>query len=1394
MATYLDRIPYLMTRTMKVALPPFDDTNKRSRYGSLIFMMTPSVGDSIKMINNDKTCHHDHKYHYYYYNLLYRGSIAGRRYNIKDITERKRVYERVTKETPLTAHPPSLLNKTPNYNCYFEMSKYIEIYKFMTSKYSAIRKVELYWAFFKSIWFSEQTSTYLKKTVLINADTYANFGPTIKSNIDNPIYILWYTMFKRFDLIEKLDLDFVIYSGTSVLKVNPSLCDKKSYLDFKRELNKIMVKAKSSAAFDETAVDNEVRKETIKTTFTDKFNFIGDDNDTEEVTSLTKSDEKPKTDSQKKKEELSKKIDTKIDKEVSNATKELKDAEPTIDMTSKPADEFVKSVATTKVENDTDLAGELFDFIKKDKVPVKPLSTARDAELRKKQAKVNLDNVSLETLDKVNMSRHKIPERDVSKNMKTINTNMKKIKFANANKSYIEDVLKSDIMKVFTFLNDKSYPLYVKDVKVEDTSDPLNYKETYKVTLVDGSGAPSIITFDIPKFLDYKFMYLGGNKKIINKQNFLFPVVKTAPDTVQIVSNYNKMFIRRLGTKSISAVDRFMKLISNNEECMAFFIRGNNSIQNRQFLTTIEYDEFSKVFTKFDNKTSKIFFNQGEATDYANHKAIEIPEGHMFIGVSHGKNIFIDTDTQMTDDNKTICDILFDELPENLQKEFSKTRNTKKLMYNTVTIMAQTIPFVVLLVYWEGIESLFKKMKLSFYFSKSYPKELKTDENVIKFNDCYVCYKETLANALLLNGLKVLDTENYDFAEYNTIEPFMDYFKKVYGKLSITNALTNAYEFTIDPITKEILEDIDLPTDLLELCIYANNLLADESYTIENSQTLSRVRSTEIIPAILFSEISDAYVNYKNAAGKKKLSVQKDCVIKKLLGLQTVEDYSTLNPVVELEKDRAITSKGFRGINVERAYTEEKRSYDDSMIGIISMDTSPDGNCGINRFLTMEPNITSARGYVDIKANKREELSDVNLFSPAELLYPLGNTRDDSIRTAMACKQSKHVIPVKNASPALMSNGADEIIKYELSSDFVIIAEEDGTVVDFDEKSGVMMVEYKSGKHRAIDLSVNIVKNGGGGFFLGNSLITRYKVGDKFRKDDTLAYHKDFFKDDGINGVRMNVGVLEKVAIASSYNTYNDSTVITEKLANDAAAEVTFCKPVVVGKNSNIYDIRKVGDHVSIGDPLIAFDVSFDDGDLNKLLAKLSEDNKETLNEGSSNVVKSKYAGKIIDIKIYSTVELEELSPSLKTIVSKYYNKINHKKQFVSKYDKNNTSIVRCGLLLNETTGKVEPNVYGVVKGQKVEDAVLIEFYIEHGDTMGVGDKLAYFTALKSIVGEVIPKGLEPYSEFRPDEEVSSLIGPSAILKRQVPSILLTVLGNKVIVELKRSLKDIYES
>lgn len=1389
MAIYANDIPYLVTQIKRVALPKSKEVGAKIGYDNLAFLFSDSIPHSIHMMNNIENMYNDNKYKRYYYNLQYRGRIGSHPYNIKNFDERKDIYKRITTSTKLTPHPPSMLNTTPNKNTFFEMSKYYEIYKYMTAKFSLQRKMNVFWEYFKSIWFSPQTDGFRNKFVMIDADIFDNFKGNIKECIDNPLFMLYFTMYKHPEYLSSVNIDFYIYCKRTILRVNPSKCDKKTFSQFKRELNKLYNRVTGLAELDEEELDKEVQKENIKESLMNKYNFTGDNDSKEEVTSLDKKDDKVEKKSEIH-EELQKTIDDKVDENLSKASETLSGT----DVDSKDVESFVKTQAEIDIESDDKLIENMYRAMQNQKVPTKPVSSARDLALRNKQESLKVKNLTFSQLESVHPGKREIPKRDISNNMKSINPNMKTMQYSNMNKDYIQNIYSSDIAKVFKSLNDKSSKVFVKDISVTDSSNELNYKETWTVILEDENKMKHTITVDMPKFIDNKFMYLGGNKKIINKQNFFYPVVKTAPDTVQMVSNYNKMFITRIGTKSISSVERIMKLISNNEDCYKYFSVGNCSTENSTYLTTIEYDEFAKTLKSFKTPNCEILFSQTEAIKYADFHAIDIPEGKIFIGMKDKLPIFIDPDKQTTDNGQSICDLIVTELPDELRLAFNKTNVNKKLMYNSVTVMAQHIPFVVLLVLWEGISKVITKMGIKYRFSAHRP-DIESNENYIRFRDGYLIYEDSVSIGLLMNGLSYLDTEGHDFDEYNSVEPLTDYLKKVYGKLSIISALQNSYDFFIDPITKEVCEDVNLPTDLVELCIYASNLLSDENYTPENSQNIARVRSTEIIPAMLYYQISQAYINYKNSAGKKRMSVQKDCVIKELLALQTVEDYSTLNPVVELEKDRTITSKGYVGVNVERAYTEEKRSYDKSMIGVVAMSTSPDGNCGITRFLSMEPKITSARGYVENNENHKEKLKDVNIFSPAELLYPLGNTRDDSIRTAMAGKQSKHVIPIQNASPALISNGSDEYIKYELSSDFVVIAEEDGTVIDYDEKNKILMVEYKSGKHRAVNLSPNIVKNGGGGFYLNNLLQSKYKVGDKFKKDDTLAYHKDFFKDDKFNGVRMNVGVLSKVAIISSYNTYNDSTVITTKLANESKASMTFCKATVLGKNSNVYNIKKVGDHVSIGESLLDFDTSFEDSDLNKLLSHLSDDNKSILEESSMTSIKSKYAGKIVDIKIYATIDLADMSPSLASVVKAYYKKVNDKKEFINKYSNaTDSGIVKCGMLLNETSGKITPNIYGVIKGEKVEDSVLIEFYIEHDDVMGVGDKLAYFTALKSIIGEVIPEGYEPYSEFRPNEEVSSLIGPSAILKRQVPSILITVLGNKVIVELKRKLMEIYNS
>lgn len=387
------------------------------------------------------------------------------------------------------------------------------------------------------------------------------------------------------------------------------------------------------------------------------------------------------------------------------------------------------------------------------------------------------------------------------------------------------------------------------------------------------------------------------------------------------------------------------------------------------------------------------------------------------------------------------------------------------------------------------------------------------------------------------------------------------------------------------------------------------------------------------------------------------------------------------------------------------------------------------------------------------------------------------------------------MVPVEKASPVLISNGSEQVIQYHLSNDFVVTAEEKGVVKEINEKLGLMIVEYQPKGEvaytKAIDISKTIDKNGAGGFFLSNQLIYDLKVGDKFDKDDILAYDSKFFSNT-LFGNKFNIGALEKIAVMQEYSTFEDSTFITSKAANDMATEVVMEVPVVLGKNATVDKMVKEGDRVLLGDELMVFENSFEEESLNKLLGNIGEELKEEVKSFGKTPIKAKYSGVIEGIKVYSGSELSELSPSLQKIVGDYWSSVKAKKALLKKYDKKGSDVYRCGMLVSEPDHKIETKD-GIIKGNKVNDGVLIIFYIKYRDICSIGDKVTFFTALKGTIGDVIPEGYEPYTVNRPDEEISLALAPLSINARKTPSILITMFGYKIIMGLKDRLKEIYD-
>lgn len=1292
-----------------------------------------------------------------------------------------------------------ILNNKFYKNTLYYLNNINTIFTQYSENISAMKKPTVYWTIIKNM-IDKNFGYYPNKTMVINADEYKNtFLSTIrkKSKEFNPITLLYELIkydFMTFVKLEDLDIIIVTNSGMS-LRVNGPECFRSAGFkntagnmiasSFKRELFKLMNKPMTND--DEASISDMIYNGEMKTNYLAEIILNKYSGITGEVPDNVKA--KVVDAVEKAVDTMSKNENKEINKEDAN------DVEAIISINK----DILKEVAKEK----------------KNKAMKSSASSKRDEVLREKQLELEIQGKTLGEILTTDTEKAKIKTNDISDKVDTINKNVTEVRFPNINKTYIEEVMQKDVLSAVKCLSDKEdIKIYIRNIKVEDSSDINNYKETWTVDLEDNLRVRHRLVFDVPKFVDNRFLWIGGNKKYINNQQLMMPVVKVSGDTVQLVSNYNKLFVYRYGSK-VSSLNEKLKKALNSPGSGVRVINGKYDKENEKYLTILDYDDLSTTFKEINLGTVTLYFNQTEIRqmfldavpknklekyeELVDSKILPIGKSkNTFYYINFDNNTVFETNfNKDVDTNLSLVDFMLSKSPK-LKEELNKQSSGKKYMYTRVKIMNKYVPTIVLLSYKNGLSKILNMIGVNYYFSDTRPR-IGLDETIIEFSDGYLVFSnKPFKYSLLLNGLLEIPTKNYTFDDFSDQLTYQDIFESIYGRRNIANAFGNFFDNFVDPITLEVLQKLSLPTDLTGLVLYANELLVDNQFRTELDIRSFRFRSAELIPARLYKLISSAYEQYKataNHRNPKKITIRKDALIKDILAQTIVEDYSELNPIVEMQKLHGATKKGPSGCNLTEAYTKKQRSFHKSMTGVFTISSSPDANVGVQRVLTMEPPITDVRGFVDNKAmdGRIDEYNDVNLFGPAEMLTTGGAQRDDAMRTAMSTKQSTHLTPVVNGAPSLITNGAEKAIQYHLSKDWCFVAKDDGKVVEFDEKNGLLVVEYKNGESDAISINSRMAKNGAGGFYLSKKMIPNYKNGDTFKKNDILAQDRDFFTNSDHFGNQFNIGPLEKVALLSSASTFEDSTYVSKKVSRDMASEIVMQKQVVLGPNTNVDYIVNIGDEIQSGEELIRFEQSFDEDSLNTLLANVGQDMKEDIMMNSKEKVKSKYTGVIEDIKIYSSVDLSDLSPSLRKIVNKHYNRIKERKKILDKHDKSNNPLMKCNMLFNESASTVKTSNDGKFKGVALNDGVLIEFYIKIHDELGPGDKIVYFSALKTIITNVIPEGQEAYTLFRPEEKIGAVLSCNSIIARGIVSCQYMLMGNKLLIELSRQLKDIYE-
>lgn len=1022
-------------------------------------------------------------------------------------------------------------------------------------------------------------------------------------------------------------------------------------------------------------------------------------------------------------------------------------------------------------------------------------TSARELKIRKQVGQLKLNNVTFDTLSTVTDTP--LPAARKPRNITTTCPSaIKSTPFATISQEYEDKLLDRDI--VATFMNLSSLPdgFYVANVEVTDISTATTLMNNWRVTLKNkSSDKSSVINIRVPKVKNGRF-YNNGIWYNIGKQDFPIPILKISKKKVIITTNYNKITVERYDTKSLVDIGMFTKTINamNDAAGKNKYVKPGNSINtNSRFESTIEYDEYAKQWISFINKESdcEIYFSRTVCLKA--FAFVTVQPNEFCCGMINKVPVVLNTETGLTRDGRTLTDTMLKTLPGEYIEQYNRIKPGKLSMYTQI-IIGQTMPLGVAIAAWEGITSLLKKSGVQALFVNRAFNDSKYF--TIPFKDKILAIPLTTPNQLIFNGFYRIPTKSFNFSDFDIpimqsnsiyVDIFNQQFFKQYSQLT---TFITYYQFFVDAITKDVCLHYNIPNDIAGMLIYASNMLADNSFTGENHSSLYRIRSSEIIPAIIHYRLAYNISKYNNSVGSKSRSASFNFnpneVLNELLAVPNVTTMSALNPMVELHAREEVTKKGFSGVNDDRAYNVVKRSYDDSMIGKIAMSSPNSGNVGISRQLTANPKLTSVRGYTDT-VGPDADYDDFQLASCSELETPGTVSRDDAIRTAIATSQTSHIVSTADAQPCLISNGFDEVVPAYLTDEFSVLADEDGKVLE--ETEDYLIVEYKSGKKRSINIGHRQSFNSGSGFYVDNKLLSNFHQGDSFKKDDILAYHEKFFSKDSDGIVRENIGPLAKVAFTGIYSTYEDAGIMTAKMSKRLATKLTMKQMFKLNATDDIERIVRVGDEIEVGDPLITFGLG-DTGDKavdNFLKAFQDKDGSNSAVDSAKRVMRSKEAGTVVDVKIYTCKSMDRLSPSLYDIVNDHFKENVKKRRTLDKYERGN-NVYKMGMLYDRPT---EPLKGSTIKGITCD--VLVEIYIEHEDEASVGDKCVAYAASKQVLSEVIPEGMEPYAESRPDEEISMFVAPASILKRMIPSIVIIASGNKVLVEAKRSIRKIWE-
>lgn len=946
-------------------------------------------------------------------------------------------------------------------------------------------------------------------------------------------------------------------------------------------------------------------------------------------------------------------------------------------------------------------------------------------------------------------------------------------------KKYVKEVLHRDVAAMVMHVQNAG--VIVTDYRTETVEDITGSHIVHEVKIKPLQGTGSTLYFKLPKVDDEGNFKVNGVNYRMRKQRGDLPIRKISPRDVALTTYYGKLFVERSQKRANNygrwLTNAIMELAFHPEIDTVGNLAPGNCFNPAVKLPRL-YTTLAQSFTRFQLK----IVEEGVASywdlslDYKNRivpKSIEFAnlerDGNVMVGTNPktGAFLFIGADNNLyrTNGSSLSALVALPPLEDILGIGGSKT----PLDFAELRVFGKTIPVGVVLSYLLGMDKVLKALNVT---PRIVPAGMRTqmtsDEWSLVFQDeTWVFSRDNELACMVLGGWRDFKqtTSLYNAHEFNKRDVYLNVLEDAQLGVRYLRELDLLDQMFVDPIAKELLLEMGEPTDFRGLLYRSSELLLTEDHPQEMDGAYMRIKGYERFSGAVYAQLVRSIRSHNGRPGKSRypvelnpyavwIDIQQDPAKN-----QVIEQ----NPIQNLKEIEAVTYSGTGGRS-SRSMTKRTRIYHPSDMGTISESTVDNSDVGINTFLSADPQFTSLRGTS--KRYKVGETGATPLLSTSALVSVAAD-KDDPKRVNFIAIQHSHGVACNGYTQNQVRTGYEQIIAQRTGDMFAVTAKQPGKVISVTAEG--IIVEYQDGTRQGVKLGT--IYGNAAGLVIPHSITTTMRIGQVFQPGSTIAYNTGFFEPDVLNPnqVVWKSSTNARTVLLESPDTLEDSSAISESLAERLQTKITKVRTVVVNFDQRIHKLVKPGDAVETESILCIIEDALGSG-----ISSLDEETLDTLRVLSAQSPQAKVQGVIERVELYYHGDKEDMSESLQALSNASDAQIARRNKAIG---------------AKAFTGSVDEN-FRIDNEALALDTVAIQIYITSTVKTGVGDKGVFGNQMKTVFGRVFGDGVKTESGL----PIDAIFGAKSIDDRIVTSPIVIGTSTTLLRVLAKKMVELYKS